>query len=192
MSLAHVDALREAVADGELWKLWFAAVPAPSDTISYVERALAMQAEGSRLPFIVRELATGRVVGSTGFHDIVPAAERVEIGYTWYAKSAQKTAVNTICKLLLMTHAFDDIACKVVGFRTDNFNIASQRAIEALGAKRDGVIRHHQVRRDGSVRDSVLYSILQHEWPDVKRHLELRLQRHRFAQTNVAITENTK
>ena len=130
------------------------------------------------LPWAVRELSTGSIVGSTRYHDIVPAIDRVEIGYTWYAKSRQRTSVNTTCKLLLLSHAFDTLGCAVVGLRTDNFNFASQRAIEAVGAKKDGVIRHHQARRDGSVRDTVIYSILAAEWPDVRRHLELRLQRH--------------
>ncbi|MGH9783222.1 MAG: GNAT family N-acetyltransferase, partial [Terriglobia bacterium] len=125
----------------------------------------------------VRELPSGKIIGSTRYHDIVPAIDRVEIGYTWYAKSWQKSHVNTGCKLLLLSHAFDKLGCQVVGLRTDNFNFASQKAIEALGAKKDGVIRHHGLRRDGTVRDSVMYSILAAEWPDVKRHLELRLAR---------------
>ena len=130
------------------------------------------------LPFAVRDLPSGEIVGATRYHDIVPAAERVEIGYTWYAKRCQRSHVNTACKLLLLAHAFEALGCKVVGLRTDNFNFASQRAIEALGAKKDGVLRHHQPRRDGSVRDTVMYSILATEWPDVKRHLDLRLSRH--------------
>jgi RimJ/RimL family protein N-acetyltransferase len=130
------------------------------------------------LPWAVRELASGAIVGSTRYHDIVPAIDRVEIGYTFYAGSWQRSHVNTTCKLLLLEHAFDTLGCRVVGLRTDNFNFASQRAIEALGAKRDGVLRHHQARRDGTVRDTVAYSILAQEWPDVRRHLELRLARH--------------
>jgi len=130
------------------------------------------------LPWAVRDVATGRVVGSTRYHDILPAIDRVEIGYTWYASSWQRTRLNTTCKLMLLEHAFQHLGCKVVGLRTDNFNFASQRAIEALGAKKDGVLRHHQPRRDGSARDTVMYSILVHEWPDVRRHLELRLARH--------------
>jgi RimJ/RimL family protein N-acetyltransferase len=126
----------------------------------------------------VRELKSGAIVGSTRYHDIVKSIDRVEIGYTWYAKRWQRSHVNTICKLLLLSHAFDTLGCKVVGLRTDNFNFASQRAIEALGARKDGVIRHHQARRDGTARDSVFYSILASEWPDVKMHLELRLARH--------------
>jgi RimJ/RimL family protein N-acetyltransferase len=131
------------------------------------------------LPFVVRELSSGAVVGSTRYHDIVKVADRVEIGYTWYGKRWQKSHVNTACKLLLLGHAFDELGCQVVGLRTDNFNFASQRAIEAIGAKKDGVIRHHQPRRDGTIRDTVMYSILAAEWPDVKRHLELRLEKNR-------------
>ena len=133
---------------------------------------------GHMLPWAVRELASGQVVGSTRYHDIIANVDRVEIGWTWYAKKWQKSHVNTACKLLLLAHAFDQLGCKVVGLRTDNFNFASQRAIEALGAKKDGVIRHHWIRRNGTVRDTVMYSILAHEWPDVRRHLELRLRRH--------------
>ena len=130
------------------------------------------------LPWAVRDLKTGAIVGSTRYHDVIAAAERVEIGWTWYAQRVQRSHVNTVCKLLLFTHAFETLKCKVVGLRTDNFNLRSQRAIEALGAKKDGVIRHHWVRRDGSIRDTVMYSILAHEWPDVKKHLLFRLRRH--------------
>ena len=133
------------------------------------------------LPWAVREVSTGRVIGSTRYHDIVPAIDRVEIGYTFYAQRFQRSHVNTACKLLLLTHAFETVGCEVVGLRTDNFNFRSQRAIEAIGAKRDGVIRHHAARRDGSARDTYIYSILLGEWPDVKRHLGTRLQRHASA-----------
>ncbi len=174
----HHDGLSAAAADGELWKLWFTSVPAPEETHAYISAALAGQEAGHMLPWAVRDLATGTIVGSTRYHDIVPAIDRVEIGYTWYARSCHKTHVNTACKLLLLTHAFEALGCQVVGFRTDNFNFASQAAIAALGAKKDGVLRHHQARRDGTVRDTVLFSILASEWRDVKRHLELRLARH--------------
>ena len=174
----HEDALSAAAADGELWNLWFTSVPRPEETESYIATALAGQRAGHMLPWVVRELSTGRIVGSTRYHDIVTHVDRVEIGYTWYAASWQKSHVNTTCKLLLLGHAFDTLGCRVVGLRTDNFNFTSQRAIEALGAKKDGVLRHHQARRDGTVRDSVMYSILAHEWPDVKRNLEFRLSRH--------------
>jgi len=174
----HENGLAAAAADGELWKLWFTTIPEPSGTRSYIDAALAGQEAGHMLPWAVRELSTGAVAGSTRYHDIVHAADRVEIGYTWYGTRWQKTAVNTACKLLLMTHAFESVGCRVVGLRTDNFNFRSQRAIEALGAKRDGVIRHHHPRRDGTVRDTVIFSVLASEWPDVKRHLELRFARH--------------
>ncbi len=174
----HRDALAKAAADGELWRLWFTSVPQPQQTDTYIAQALAGRDAGHMLPFVVRELASGAIAGSTRYHDIIKDASRVEIGYTWYAKRWQKSHVNTACKLLLLAHAFDALECKVVGLRTDNFNFTSQRAIEALGAKKDGVLRHHAVRRDGTVRDSVMYSIVLSEWPDVKRHLELRLQRH--------------
>lgn len=178
----HHDELLRAAADGELWKLWFTAVPEPDQTRDYITNALAGQEAGHMLPWAVRELTSGRIVGSTRYHDIVATIDRVEIGYAWYAKSWQRSHVNTSCKLLLLSHAFDALGCKVVGLRTDNFNFASQRAIEALGARKDGVLRHHQARRDGTVRDSVMYSILLNEWPDVRRHLELRLARHETTQ----------
>lgn len=177
--LSHAEALAAAAADGRLWELWFTSVPAPDETETYVARALDGQAAGHMLPWVVRELSSGSIVGTTRYHDIVPAIDRVEIGWTWYAKAWQGTHVNTACKLLLFTHAFEHVGCRVVGLRTDNFNFASQRAIERLGAKRDGVLRHHQARRDGTVRDSVMFSVLASEWPDVKRHLELRLARPR-------------
>ena len=179
MTLEHDADLAAAVADGRLWELWFTAVPAPGDTAKYIATALQGQKDGLMLPWVVRELSEGKIIGSTRYHDIVAAIDRVEIGYTWYGKRWQKSHVNTACKILLLGHAFDTLGCKVVGLRTDNFNFASQRAIEALGAKKDGVIRHHAARRDGSARDTVIYSILAKEWPDVKRHLELRLARHR-------------
>lgn len=175
---AHRDALKAAATDGRLWDLWFTAVPEPEKFDAYIAKALAGQGDGHMLPWAVRELSTGSIAGSTRYHDIVAEIDRVEIGYTWYGMSWQRSHVNTGCKLLLLTHGFESLGCKVVGLRTDNFNFASQRAIEALGAKKDGVLRHHQARRDGSARDSVMYSILAHEWPDVKRHLQLRLARH--------------
>jgi N-acetyltransferase len=171
----HHDPLQAAAADGKLWELWFTSVPKPEETHAYISAAIAGLEAGQMLAFAVRELASGEIVGSTRYHDIVAAADRVEIGYTWYAKRWQRTHVNTTCKLLLLGHAFDKLGCQVVGFRTDNFNFGSQRAIAALGAKLDGVIRHHQLRRDGTVRDSHMFSILLHEWPDVKRHLLRRL-----------------
>jgi len=129
------------------------------------------------LPWMVHDRASGKIAGATRYHDIIAVVDRVEIGWTWYSESFWRSHINTTCKLLLLSHAFDKLGCKVVGLRTDNFNFRSQRAIEALGAKKDGVIRHHWARRDGTVRDSVLYSILVAEWPDVRRHLEMRLAR---------------
>ena len=175
----HADALVEAASDGRLWELWFTSVPEPDRVRQYIADAQAGLAAGHMLPWAVRELPTGRVIGTTRYHDIVPVIDRVEIGWTWYGLSWQRSHVNTTCKLLLFQHAFETLGCKVVGLRTDNFNFRSQRAIEALGAKRDGVIRHHYARRDGSVRDSVMYSVLATEWPDVKKHLVTRLGRAR-------------
>lgn len=175
LAATHRDGLEAAAADGRLWELWFTSVPRPGETAAYIEEALAGARDGHMQPWAIRELTTGELVGTTRYHDIVARADRVEIGYTWYARRWQRSHVNTACKLLLLAHAFDALGCAVVGLRTDNFNFASQRAIERLGAKRDGVLRHHYPRRDGSVRDSVFFSILRSEWPDVRRHLELRL-----------------
>jgi RimJ/RimL family protein N-acetyltransferase len=174
---AHHEALASAAADGRLWELWFTAVPPADGMRAYVAAALKGQQDGHMLPWVVRDLGSGAVIGSTRYHDIVREIDRVEIGYTWYAQSRQRTHVNTTCKRLLLAHAFEGLGCKVVGLRTDGFNFRSQRAIEALGAKKDGVIRHHGLRRDGTVRDTVIYSILAAEWPDVRRHLDLRLAR---------------
>jgi RimJ/RimL family protein N-acetyltransferase len=178
LSRDHEKPLIEAAKDGRLWELFFTSVPEPEKTRAYIDAALDGQEKGEFLPWAVRDLKTGDIVGSTRYHDIIPATDRVEIGWTWYAARCQRTHVNTACKLLLFEYGFEKLGCKVVGLRTDNFNFRSQRAIEALGAKKDGVIRHHAMRRDGSVRDSVLYSILATEWPDVRKHLELRVARH--------------
>ncbi|MEP6591880.1 MAG: GNAT family N-acetyltransferase, partial [Gemmatimonadota bacterium] len=153
LTAAHAEALIAAASDGRLWELWYTSVPTPEGMAAYIDVALRGDAEGQMLSWVVRDLASGEVVGSTRYHDIIPAADRVEIGWTWYAARCHRTHINTACKLLLLGHAFDTLGCGVVGLRTDNFNFRSQRAIEALGAKRDGVIRHHFVRRDGSVRD---------------------------------------
>ncbi|HSA56614.1 MAG TPA: GNAT family protein [Gemmatimonadaceae bacterium] len=178
LTAEHRAGLEAAAADGRLWELWFTAIPEPGGMADYIASALAGQDQGHMLPWAVRDPATGTIIGTTRYHDIVAPIDRVEIGYTWYGKRWQRTHVNTACKLLLFTHAFESAGCKVVGLRTDNFNFASQRAIAALGAKQDGVIRHHQARRDGTARDSVMFSVLASEWPDVKRHLSLRLARH--------------
>ena len=173
----HHDGLVEAAKDGRLWELFFTSVPEPDQVHAYISGALGGQEKGEMLPWAVRDLKSGAIVGSTRYHDILPASDRVEIGYTWYAQRCQRTHVNTACKLLLFTYGFEKLNCKVVGLRTDNFNLRSQRAIEALGAKKDGVIRHHWPRRDGTIRDTVMYSVLAHEWPDVKKHLQFRLKR---------------
>jgi RimJ/RimL family protein N-acetyltransferase len=173
----HREGLAAAASDGKLWELWFTSVPEPGQEHAYISAAQAGQAEGHMLPWAVRDLKSGDIVGSTRFHDIIVAADRVEIGYTWYAQRCQRTHVNSACKILLLKFAFEELKCKVVGLRTDNFNFRSQKAIEALGAKKDGVIRHHWPRRNGTVRDTVMYSILAAEWPDIRRHLELRLAR---------------
>jgi RimJ/RimL family protein N-acetyltransferase len=175
----HRDPLAAAATDGRLWELWYTAVPPPEEMGPYIDAALQAQKDGRMIAWVVRDTSSGTVIGATRYHDIVPALDRVEIGYTWYAASRQRTGVNTTCKLLLLAHAFETLGCKVVGLRTDGFNFRSQRAIEGLGAKKDGVIRHFGIRRDGTARDTVMYSILAAEWPDVKRHLELRLARHR-------------
>ncbi len=171
LALDHEAGLRAAAADGDLWTLRVTSVPEPDQTRAYIEAALQMRAEGHRFAFTVTEEATGRVLGSTSYHDILPAVKRVEIGYTWYARSVQRTHVNTTCKLLMLGHAFDTLGCHVVGWRTDNFNFASQRAIERLGAKKDGVIRGHAPRRDGTIRDTVMYSMRSGEWPEARAQL---------------------
>lgn len=175
LAAAHARDLAEAARDGELWRLWFTSVPEPEQAAAYVATALEGQQAGHMLPWVVRELTTNAVVGSTRYHDIVAAIDRVEIGYTWYATRWQRSHVNTACKRLLLGHAFEALGCSVVGFRTDAFNQASRRAIARLGAKEDGVLRHHQARRDGTARDTVMFSILAHEWPDVRRHLTAAL-----------------
>jgi RimJ/RimL family protein N-acetyltransferase len=174
LSLAHADGLRAAAQDGELWNIRVTSVPEPHNVEQYIGAALEMR---GRLAFAVIDIGSGAVMGTTSYHDIMPDIDRVEIGWTWYAKSRQRSHVNTSCKLLLLSHAFDTLGCAVVGLRTDNFNHASQAAIERLGAKKDGVIRHSSPRRDGTVRDTVMYSIVRGEWPEIKSHLHYKLQR---------------
>ncbi len=164
----HEAGLRAAAADGELWKLRVTSVPEPEQTSQYIATALATT---DRFAFAVTDTATGTVLGSSSYHDMLPAVKRLEIGYTWYAKRCQRTHVNSTAKLLLMSHAFETLGCHVVGWRTDNFNFASQAAIERLGARKDGVIRGHALRRDGTVRDTVMYSLRSGEWPEVKAQL---------------------
>lgn len=181
MTPDHAVALEAAAHDGELWNLRVTSVPAPGETGAYIETALKGQETGHMLPFVVVDTASGRVIGSTRYHDIVLPIERLEIGYTWYGKSWQRTHVNSTCKLLLMTHAFETLGAKLVGWRTDNYNFASQRAIERLGARKDGVLRHHALRRDGTVRDTVMYSLMVGEWPEVKAQLQHQLSKPRSA-----------
>ena len=171
LALAHEAGLRAAAADGALWNLRVTSVPEPENTRQYIEDALAMREAGNRFAFVVLDMPDGTVIGCSSYHDILPAVKRVEIGYTWYAKSKQRSHVNTACKLLMMTHAFETLGCHVVGWRTDNFNFASQAAIERLGARKDGVIRGHALRRDGTIRDTVMYSLRSGEWPEVKAQL---------------------
>ena len=171
LALEHEAGLRAAAADGALWNIRVTSVPEPQDTRKYIEDALAMREAGNRFAFCVLDEASGRVLGSSSYHDILPAVKRVEIGYTWYAKSVQRSHVNSTAKLLLLTHAFETLGCNVVGWRTDNFNFASQAAIERLGAHKDGVLRGHALRRDGTIRDTVMYSLRAGEWPEVKAQL---------------------
>jgi N-acetyltransferase len=171
LALSHEAGLQAAARDGELWMLRVTSVPEPARTRQYISDALIQREQGTRFAFAVIETASGNILGSTSYHDILPAVKRVEIGYTWYAKRVQKTHVNTTCKLLLLTHAFEVLGCHVVGWRTDNFNFASQAALERLGAKKDGVIRGHALRRDGTIRDTVMYSLRCGEWPEVKAQL---------------------
>jgi N-acetyltransferase len=177
LALAHEDGLRLAAADGELWKLRVTSVPEPENTRAYIETALKMREEGNRFAFAVIDEATGKLLGSSSYHDILPAVKRVEIGYTWYAQSVQRSHVNSTCKLMLMTHAFETLGCGVVGWRTDNFNFASQAAIERLGAQKDGVIRGHALRRDSTVRDTVMYSMRSGEWAEAKAQLIYQLDK---------------
>ena len=167
----HEAGLRSAAADGELWNLRITSVPEPEQTGAYIEAALKMREDGHRFAFAVIDEGNSAVLGSTSYHDIVPAIQRVEIGYTWYRQSVQRSHVNTTTKLMMMAHAFETLGCAVVGWRTDNYNFASQKAIERLGARKDGVIRHHALRRDGTVRDTVMYSMTAGEWPEAKAQL---------------------
>lgn len=167
----HEDGLRAAATDGALWNIRVTSVPEPENVAAYIQTALKMREAGDRFAFAVLDTTTGDVLGSSSYHDILPTVKRVEIGYTWYAARCQRTHVNSVAKLLLMTHAFDTLGCAVVGWRTDNFNYASQQAIERLGAQKDGVIRGHALRRDGTIRDTVMYSMRAGEWPEAKAQL---------------------
>ena len=177
LSIEHEEGIRAAASDGELWKLRVTSVPEPQEALAYIETALQTD---NRFAFAVLDATSGEVLGSTSYHDILPAVKRVEIGYTWYAARCQRTHVNSTCKLLLMAHAFETLSCHVVGWRTDNFNYASQQAIERLGAKKDGVIRGHGIRRDGTIRDTVMYSMRSGEWPEAKAQLLYGLDKTRI------------
>ncbi|MCG2572720.1 GNAT family N-acetyltransferase [Acinetobacter sp. ME22] len=177
LSIEHTQGLVDATQDGELWNIRVTSVPHPDQVIAYIEQALQQREQQQRQAFAVINTQTGKVLGTTSYHDIVPNIQRLEIGYTWYAASVQRTHVNTTCKFLLLSHAFEDLNAQLVGFRTDNFNYRSQRAIERLGAKKDGVLRHHQPRKDGTVRDTVMYSIRAGEWAEIKAHLQDLLQK---------------
>ncbi|SEP01219.1 Protein N-acetyltransferase, RimJ/RimL family [Luteibacter sp. UNC138MFCol5.1] len=177
LALNHVAALESAAADGNLWDLWFTSVPAPGRMTDYVEAALRGQEEGRMSPWVVRENGSGQIVGCTRYYDIVPDPSRLAIGYTWYARRWQRSHVNTATKHLLLSNAFQEVGAVAVEFHTDAYNQDSQRAIERLGAKREGILRAHKRRNDGSLRDTVCYSILATEWPDVDRWLQHRLRR---------------
>ena len=176
LCLADEKGIQVAAGDGQLWKLRVTSVPEPHEALTYIESAL--QAD-NRLAFAVTNLTSGEVLGTTSYHDILPAVKRVEIGYTWYAARCHRTHINSTCKLLLMTHAFETLGCNVVGWRTDNFNFASQQAIERLGAQKDGVIRGNVMRRDGTIRDTVMYSMRAGEWPEAKAQLLHQLDKPR-------------
>jgi len=178
LALAHEDGLRAAVCDGQLWRIRVTSAPEPHNVRAYIEAALQQRAQGKRFAFAVLDDASGQVLGSSSYHDILPAVRRVEIGYTWYARRVQRSHVNTCAKLALLEHAFEALQCHVVGWRTDCFNFASQRAIERLGAHKDGIIRGDALRRDGTIRDTVMYSLRSGEWPQTRAHLLHRLQWH--------------
>jgi len=179
LAQAHLDGIRAAASDGELWRLWYTSVPAPERTEAWLATALAMRERLGAMPFAVRDNASGAIVGSTRYFNVDAANRRLEIGHTWYAKRAQRTPINTECKVLLLTHAFEALRCVAVEFRTHWFNHASRTAIARLGAKQDGVLRNHQLMPDGSRRDTVVFSILDSEWPAVKMHLRFLLERPR-------------
>jgi len=179
LARGHAAALAAAAADGELWRLWYTSIPAPATTAAWIDAALAMRERQGAMPFVVRDNATGEVVGSTRYFNVEAAHRRLEIGHTWYAQRVQRTAINTECKLLLLAHAFETLDCIAVEFRTSFFNFPSRRAIERLGAKQDGILRSHQLLPDGSLRDTVVFSIIRGEWPAVKRNLDFKLDRPR-------------
>jgi RimJ/RimL family protein N-acetyltransferase len=174
LSAAHHDRLLEAVQDGELWKLWYTFIPTAENMKKEIDRRLGLQAAGAMLPFTVFD-ADGKIAGMTTYMNVDTPNRRVEIGSTWYAKRVQRTALNTQCKLLLLQHAFEKLDCIAVEFRTHFFNHQSRRGIERLGAKQDGILRNHQIAPNGTLRDTVVYSIIASEWPTVKAHLNYQL-----------------
>jgi N-acetyltransferase len=175
----HEQALERAAADGELWRLWYTSVAPPGKMGQYIATALDMRKRLDAMPFVIRERASGEIVGCTRYFNVDAAHRRLEIGHTWYAKRVQRGPINTECKLLLLAHAFEKLDCIAVEFRTHWFNHASRTAIARLGAKQDGVLRNHQVSTDGSRRDTVVFSIIDGEWPAVKEHLRYQLERPR-------------
>jgi len=179
LDATHEDALKRAAADGELWNLWYTSVAPPNKMGEYIATALDMRDRQGAMPFVVRDSRVGEIVGCTRYFNVDAPNRRLEIGHTWYAKRAQRTAINTECKLMLLTHAFEKLACIAVEFRTHWFNHASREAIARLGAKQDAVLRNHQLMPDGSKRDTVVFSIIDGEWPAVKRHLKFQLERPR-------------
>jgi len=177
LSPEHLTGLQEAASDGELWKLFFTSVPKPEEMQQWLEAALALQQKNEAQVFVVFENFSGKIVGTTRYCNLDTANRRLEIGYTWYAKRVQRSAINTECKLLLLRHAFEQLNCIAVEFRTDWLNQTSQRAIERLGAKRDGVLRNHKIMPDGRIRDTVVYSILHTEWSGIQQNLSFKLDR---------------
>ncbi len=175
LEAAHGDALKQAASDGRLWELWYTTIPEPGEMAAEIERRLSLQRQRSMLPFTVVDSRSDRIVGQTTYMNVDPQNRRLEIGSTWYAASAQRTAINTASKLLLLTHAFENLQCIAVEFRTSSFNFRSRCAIERIGAKLDGVLRHHMHHRDGTLRDTVVYSIIAPEWPAVRQNLAARL-----------------
>lgn len=175
LSHAHHDDLVEAVKDGELWTLWYTLIPTPDKMTAEIDRRLGLLEKGSMLPFTVIDRASGKAVGMTTYMNVDAPNRRVEIGSTWYRKAVQRTALNTRCKLMLLAHAFEQLDCIAVEFRTHFFNHQSREAIARLGAKQDGILRNHQLGANGTLRDTVVFSILPAEWPAVKRHLRHRL-----------------
>jgi RimJ/RimL family protein N-acetyltransferase len=173
----HADALRVAAADGELWKLWYTSVPKPDTVQAYIDKALQMRDDLGAMAFVIRDLRDGKLVGSTRYCNVDATNQRLEIGYTWHAARAQRTGINTECKLMLLTHAFETLKCIAVEFRTNFMNHQSREAIARLGAKQDGILRSHQILEGGIVRDTVVFSIIESEWPAVKRHLQFKLDR---------------